>query len=245
MEDSYSLRYHRLEETHWWFLGRRDIIYKLIKNYHGDTGILDVGCSGGVLIGLLKEQGFKRLQGIDIDEKAIDICRQKGITDVHVADAEKTGFRDQQFDIIIASDVLEHIRDEYKAISEWYRILKPHGTLLIFVPAFKFLWSKHDEANHHYRRYSKLQLVKTLVENGFKVERSSYWNFSLFFPVSLVRLFQRIFFRDSNRSGDQLYGVTPFINKILEYILRLENKLLSGGRNLPLGISVFAIARKR
>ncbi|MEW6214874.1 MAG: class I SAM-dependent methyltransferase [Nitrospirota bacterium] len=244
MEESYASRYHKLEENYWWFLGRRDIIYKLIKNYHGDTQILDIGCSGGALTRFLRRQGFRRLYGIDNDEKAIEICRQKGIIDVHVADAGETGFEDQQFDIIIASDVLEHIKDEDKALFEWYRILKPEGKLIIFVPAFKFLWSKHDEVNQHYRRYSKSGLIEVLKKNGFGIEKSSYWNFSFFLPACLVRISQRLFSGNRRRSGGQLPDVNQFINKTLEYILRLENKLLSTGINLPLGISVFAIARK-
>lgn len=243
MEQSYASKYHRLEKNHWWFLGRRDIIFKLIKDYHRDTEILDIGCSGGVLIEFLRDRGFRRLQGIDIDEKAIEICRQKEVTDVRVADAEKTGFKDQQFDIIIASDILEHIKDEDKALFEWHRILKKDGELLIFVPAFKFLWSKHDEVNRHYRRYSKSGMVGTLEKNGFKVKRISYWNFSLFLPVTLVRLYQRLL-SSKRGSGDQLHNANRFMNKTLECILRLENSFLSGGINLPLGISIFAIARK-
>ena len=174
MEESYASQYHELEEKYWLFRGRRDIIYKLIKDYKRDTEILDIGCSIGVLIGSLKGRGFKRLRGIDIDEKAIEICRQKGIIDIRVADAEKTGFKDQQFDIVIASDVLEHIKDEDKALLEWHRILKSGGKLIAFVPAFKFLWSKHDEVNLHYRRYSKSSLIEVLKKNGFSIERSSY-----------------------------------------------------------------------
>jgi len=244
MEESYASKYHKLEENHWWFLGRRDIIFKLINNYHRDTEILEVGCSGGALIRFLKERGFRRLRGIDIDERAIEICRQKGITDTCVGDAERTALKDQQFDMIIASDILEHIKDEDKALREWHRILKKDGELLVFVPAFKFLWSRHDEINHHYRRYSKLSLIKVLKKNGFSIERSSYWNFSLFLPASLVRLSQRFIFSNRKRVAEQLNETTHFVNRTLKYILRLENKLLSGGINLPLGVSVFAIARK-
>jgi ubiquinone/menaquinone biosynthesis C-methylase UbiE len=244
MEQSYASRYHKLEENHWWFKGRRDIIFRLIKDYHRDIEILDTGCSGCALIGFLMPRGFKRLQGVDIDENAIEICRQKRINNVRVASAEKTGFKDQQFDVIIASDILEHIKNEDKALSEWYRILKPNGNLLIFVPAFKFLWSKHDEINHHYRRYSKSDLIRVLKENGFSIERSSYWNFSLFFPVSLARISQKFFLNSSRKSGDQLCEVNPFINSTLEYLLRLENSFLSIGINLPVGISIFVIAKK-
>lgn len=242
MEESYASKYHKLEERHWWFLGRRDIIFKLIKNYPEDTDILEVGCSGGALIGFLKGQGFRRLQGIDIDERAIEICRQKGIADVHVGNAESTWFKDQQFDMIIASDILEHIKDEDKALREWNRILKKDGELLIFVPAFQFLWSRHDEVNHHYRRYSKSGLIGTLERNGFKVKRVSYWNFSLFLPVALVRLSQR-FLPSRRGSGDQLHEVNRFVNKTLESILRFENMFLTG-MSFPFGVSLFAIAGK-
>jgi SAM-dependent methyltransferase len=244
MEESYSTKYHGLEENHWWFIGRRDIIYKLIKDYQRDIEILEIGCSGGPLIRFLKEHGFRRLQGIDIDKKAIEICKQKGITDVSVADAKKTGFKDQQFTIIIASDILEHIRDEDKALLEWHRILKPSGKLFIFAPAYDFLWSRHDEVNHHYRRYSKSKLIKTLGKNGFKTERVSYWNSSLFLPVCLFRLFHRFLSNNKRGSVEQLCKINTFMNKTLGYILRFENKLLSGRINFPLGVSIFAISRK-
>lgn len=244
MDVLYASRYRKLEENHWWFLGRRDIIYKLIKDYRRDIEILEIGCSGGVLIEFLKRQGFTRLHGIDNDEKAIEICMRRGIQEVGVADAQETGFKDKQFDVLIASDVLEHIKDEDKALLEWYRILKPGGKLIIFVPAFKFLWSTHDEVNRHFRRYSKEGLVKTSEKNGFKTEKVSYWNFSLFFPISLVRLSQKILSGNRKRASDQLFEFNTFMNKILEYMLRLENKFLSAGINLPLGASLFIIERK-
>lgn len=243
MEESYALKYRILEKYHWWFLGRRNIIYKLIKHFCRDIDILEVGCSGGALMGLLQMRGFKNLTGIDIDQKAIDLCRQKGITNVYVGDAEKTGFEEQKFDIIIASDILEHMKDENKTLVEWHRILKTKGELLIFVPAFKFLWSKHDEVNCHYRRYTKTGLIEIIEKNGFKVKRISYWNFSLFLPITIVRFYQRLLSKNKN-SGDQLYKMNKFTNKILEYLLRIENSFLSVGINLPLGVSIFAIARK-
>jgi len=244
MDVLYASMYRKLEENHWWFLGRRDLIYRLMKDYRRDVDILEIGCSGGVLIEFLKRRGFTRLHGIDVDEKAIEICRQRGIKEVGVADAQETEFKDQQFDILIASDVLEHIKDEDKALLEWYRILKPGGKLIIFVPAFKFLWSNHDEVNRHFRRYSKSGLIKTLEKNGFKTEKVSYWNFSLFFPVSLVRMFQKYLSGKRKRASDQLYEFNTFVNKTLEYMLRLENKFLSTGMNFPVGVSLFIIERK-
>jgi SAM-dependent methyltransferase len=244
MEQSYAAIYHNLEENHWWFLGRRDMIYRLIKDCDKNSGFLEIGCSGGPLMEIMRLRGFKNIKGIDIDEKAVDICRQKGISDVHVADGEETGFNNQQFDFVIASDVLEHFSDENKALSEWSRILKKEGKLIIFVPAFQFLWSDHDEVNHHYRRYSKSRLAETLRKNGFNIERVSYWNFSLFLPVTLLRHTQRLFHWNRKKIQGELHRVNPFINRILEYILRIENQFLLHRVTFPFGLSVFAIARK-
>lgn len=244
MDECYASKYHELEENHWWFIGRRNIIFDLIKDYPKNIDILEVGCSGGPLLRFLDKHGFRKLHGIDIDEEAIGICRQKGIIDIRVADAEKTGFKDQQFDIVIASDVLEHIKDEDKALLEWHRILKPFGKLLIFVPAFKFLWSRHDEVNHHFRRYSRSMLTQILEKTNFKIERISYWNFCLFFPTSFIRILQRILLSNVKKPGGQLFEANAFSNKTLEFILKFENKILSTGMNFPFGVSLFAIARK-
>jgi 2-polyprenyl-3-methyl-5-hydroxy-6-metoxy-1,4-benzoquinol methylase len=241
MEKNYASKYHELEENHWWFLGRRDILYRLVKSCRRDAQILEVGCSGGPLIRLLKAHGFKKIRGIDIDEEAIKVCKQRGIDEARVADAENTGFQDQQFDLIIASDILEHIENEEKALSEWNRILKSGGKLIIFVPAFNFLWSGHDERNIHYRRYSKSKLLKVVEREGFTVQRISFWNFSLFLPVCLRRLAYKVV--TGAVPGDNLYQANAFVGKILATILRIENILLSK-LNFPFGISIFAIARK-
>jgi len=244
MERSYAAKYHQLEENHWWFLGRRDIIYRLLKHQQKDSVILDIGCSGCALLSFLHKHGFTRLHGIDINEDAIDICRQRGIKNVHVAHGEKTDFRDQQFDIVIASDILEHIQNESSALSEWHRILKTDGTLIVFVPAFQFLWNQHDEVNFHQRRFTRSDLIEILQENGFSIKRSSYWNFILFMPVSIFILLQKILSGNRKRSGDRLRKTAPLINRLLAYLLKLENRILSTGINFAFGISVFSVARK-
>jgi SAM-dependent methyltransferase len=244
MDEAYELKYHVQEEKHWWFESRRNIIINLLKKTDRNSTILEIGCSGGQLIQALNRRGFKNVQGIDISQQAIDLCRQKDIHDVFVMDGSKPAFGDGQFDIVIASDVLEHIEDEQKALKEWNRILKPAGKLIVFVPAFKILWSKHDEANHHYRRYSKLDLIRVLEKAQFEIDRSSYWNFILFFPTSLVRLVQRIVSKYGQKSGDQLVELNRVANKVLVYLVKTENILLKV-LNFPVGISVFATASKK
>jgi 2-polyprenyl-3-methyl-5-hydroxy-6-metoxy-1,4-benzoquinol methylase len=242
MERAYEVKYHLLEERNWWFEARRDILIKLLQHTDQNSKILEIGCSGGPLIRTLNVHGYRNVYGIDISKDAVDLCRTRGMRNIAQMDASRLDFKDAEFDVVIASDVLEHIKDEGLALSDWNRILKPVGKLIVFVPAFEFLWSKHDEANHHYRRYSKSRLVRALENANFKVSRSSYWNFSLFFPACLVRLLQRI--RRQNRKGDQLFELDSLLNQLLLRLLKAENAILSL-INFPVGVSVFAIAGKR
>lgn len=239
MEKEYELKYHDIEKANWWFAGRRDIIFRNMPKKK-ELKILDVGCSGGINMKFLKEKKFKNVFGIDISKQAIESCKKNGIKNVLLMEGSKTSFKDKEFDIIIASDVLEHIKDDEKALSEWGRILKDNGKLILFVPAFNFLWNNHDNINHHYRRYSKKELVKIVNEFGFKVIRASYWNFFIFLPTSFVKIFQKIFIK---KSGENFIGINPLINKLLLKMIYIENRLLNN-TNLPLGVSVFVIAEK-
>ncbi len=243
MDKVYEAKYHLQEYRNWWFESRRDMIFHLLKTENSNSMILDIGCSGGTFIEGLKKIGFKNIYGIDISPNAIDLCKSKGIQNVFVMDGTKPEFSDGQFDIVIASDVLEHVKSEGIALCEWKRILKPGGKLIVFVPAFNFLWGKHDAANYHYRRYSKSRLTRVLEKAQFKVDRCSYWNFTLFFPTSLVRIFQRTLLREKSRKGDQLLELNPVANKLLFCLVKTENIMLKL-LNFPIGVSVFAIARK-
>jgi len=244
MDKSYEAKYHKAEEMQWWFRSRRDIIFRLIRRENKNSKILDVGCSSGPLMSLLRRRGFNNISGIDLSDKAIESCKNKGIKNSFVMDCAKMSFKDNEFDIIIASDILEHIDDEDQALSELNRVLKPNGKLVIFVPAFNLLWGMHDEINHHRRRYSKRYLVKVLRKNNFIIKRSSFWNISLFFPGSIVRLLQRVIPKKISKKNDQLYVVNYMTNNLLMRIFKLENKFLQNF-NLPFGLSVFAIAVKK
>ena len=247
MDSVYELKYHRLENDNWWFKGRRDIIFKLLKRYNknAESSILDIGCSGGALVSFLKIAGFKDVRGIDISPIAIKQCHSKGLQNVFVMDAQKILFPDESFDVVIASDILEHIKDDRLALKEWRRILKPGGHLIVFVPAFNFLWSAHDRASHHYCRYSKKALTLALQNSDLEILGNYYWNFSLFFPASVIRIAQRFFSFNKKEvhPHDQIYEAPAFINNMLTRLLKLENWLLRYVK-FPFGVSVFAVARK-
>ena len=245
MDKDYVSLYHALEESHWWFVGRRDMVWRLLKDLDRDLSILEVGCSGGPLIRLLQREGFAKIAGIDINECSVQLCRSFGDAAVKVADGCSTGFSDEQFDIVIASDVLEHIEDPIQGLREWLRILRPKGMVLVFVPAFQFLWSRHDEVNRHYRRYTRKEIVTLLEQSGFYIERAAYWNFCFFFPALLVRTMRRIFSRQQGEKEEgDLTASGSIVNRIFERVLRAENSLLAAGLNFPFGLSLFAIARK-
>jgi ubiquinone/menaquinone biosynthesis C-methylase UbiE len=245
MEPGFESKYHQLEKKHWWFVSRRDIIARLLKrlNIKKDQKILDVGCSGGSLLEFLMSQGFTNIFGIDISDKAIAVCKTRGLNDVLVSQGEATNFNDNQFDVIIASDILEHIKEDRRALQEWQRILKPGGMLIIFVPAFNFLWSQHDEINFHFRRYTRKSLLKKIAELHFTIKKSSYWNFSLFFGVIIPRLFQRLFKKNDKKFNDQLRETPSIINSTVIKLVKIENKLLEF-INFPLGTSVFIVCEK-
>jgi 2-polyprenyl-3-methyl-5-hydroxy-6-metoxy-1,4-benzoquinol methylase len=245
MDIDYEFKYHRLEERNWWFVSRREIIFQLIRenSFRHNASILEIGCSGGPLIESLNQRRFFNVAGIDISQSAVNLCRKKGIRNIQIMDGEKTEFRKNKFDLVIASDILEHISNDDNALSEWHRILKSGGKLIIFVPSFNFLWSGHDIANCHYRRYSKAELKNKIKKAGFKINRISYWNFILFFPVCIWRILQRFYFGGRNKK-DQLYRMNSLLNKIFENLLKVENWLLKF-INFPIGVSLFTICEKK
>ena len=165
MKKDYEAQYHLLEEDHYWFRGRRHVVHELVlkANRDPECRILEIGCSGGPLIQQLHGDGYRHVTGIDISAEGIEQCRRRGLADTHVMDAQEMSFADGSFDVVTASDVLEHLADAPRAIREWRRLLKPGGTLIVFVPAFQFLWTEHDEANKHFRRYHRQELSQLLA----------------------------------------------------------------------------------
>jgi len=152
---------------------------------------------------------------------------------------------DEMFDLVVALDVIEHITDDGAALSEYYRITKHNGILLLTVPAYSFLWGAHDEINDHKRRYVADELKNKVEKTGFTVGKLTYFNTFLFPFVLLARMGQRLMRmvngRHKPRSDLKLY---PFIiNDLLEAIFMLEEGLLRK-YDLPYGVSLLCVAKK-
>lgn len=246
MDEYYEKKCHAHAETYWWFVGRHRIIAKLLGGMeHGR--ILDVGCAGGALLKHLRNCGFHDLWGVDISKKAVAFCRKNGFSRVYAFSAEKTSFGSGSFDAITASDVLEHVKNDGAAVREWRRLLKRKGKLILFVPAFSALRSSYDDVLFHYRRYDLPQLSKLLSENGFGIDRISYWNFLAFFPAATSIAIHKLMHKKMEPRGlaDQLFDINDYVNFALTGIVELENLAILQGINSPIGLSLMVIARKK
>lgn len=244
MDKKFEKTYHDVESNHWWFKSRRAYLLDLIDKLPRNSKILDIGCSSGIFLKELKEIGFEEsnLFGIDISEVAIKNAQQNGLKNTFVMDAQNITL-DEKFDIIIASDCLEHLKEDEKALKNWYELLNKNGLAYIFVPAFMSLWSYHDEYNMHYRRYTSSELRSKIENEGFEILKSSYWNFFLCIPVYFFRKISALSKSKKPETSDIMVG-NSFVNSLLYHLIIFENKLLKVV-NFPFGVSTFCIAKKK
>jgi SAM-dependent methyltransferase len=163
---------------------------------------------------LRDEFGFS-VSAVEYSDFGSEACARQGINVIQ-ADATELPLEDHSIDGIVAMDVLEHIEDDNKVLREFCRVSKPNGSLFITVPAFRFLWSAHDEAVDHVRRYSKEELIAKVENAGFSINSIRYWN-SLLFPLALIT-------RLTGRSGSDLKIPPHFINNICSAVVKFERK---------------------
>ncbi len=156
---------------------------------------------------------------------------------------EELPWDDQTFDLITCLDVIEHTPDDRATLRELRRVTKPGGWLLVTVPAYQSLWSSHDEANHHYRRYERDTLTEAATEAGWLLVRLTSFNSLLLAPAAAVRVAQRRINRDSDDAKyDPGLRLGPgWLNDALEGPLRLEARWLARGHTLPVGLSLLAV----
>ncbi|WP_284651775.1 class I SAM-dependent methyltransferase [Flavobacterium terrisoli] len=243
MKKKYEEKYHDVETNHWWFKSRRKYLLDLLQDAPKDSKILDIGCSSGVFLKDLEALGFslENLYGVDISEKAIANCKANGIANAFVMDAQNITLT-ETFDIIIASDCLEHLQDDKIALQNWNSLLKIGGKMYVFVPAFMSLWSYHDVVNMHFRRYTLPELKSKMLAEKLQIVKSSYWNFFLFVPVYAFRRLTSVFQKNKTGESDISIG-NAFVNSTLLQLIIVENKLLKVF-NFPFGVSTFCIAQK-
>jgi len=238
-KDVYS-RHIQNYETHWWFKARKNIIYEILKSKikKKKYEILDYGAGSGTNIKMLANFGFVYIYEKDkktskyLIKKFNDKKKFKVINSIYL--------KKKKFDLIVAADVVEHIKNDKKTISFFHNRLKNCGFLLLTVPAFNFLFSKKDIALKHQRRYD-LGEIKKLILNKFEYIKLSYYNFFLFLPISIPI----IIFKLLNIQFIDKVEKTPniIINKLLYYLFNIE-KIFLKFINFPFGVSLVLFAKK-
>lgn len=246
MEDNLYSIFDRSEESHWWFLGRRRIVLSLVESLFrrgGRMAILDIGSGAG---GTLRElETYGPAVGVDISPRAVDCCRRRGCRRLVRVGEGSLPFAAASFDLLIALDVIEHIGDDRAALKDYRRLLRPGGRLLLTVPAYRWLWSWHDQVNHHRRRYTRRSLGKVLAEAGLVEERLTYYCFLLFLPVALVRVLEKTLARLIGYRREELaFRIPPLpVNRLLTRLFAAERHWLRR-RGFPFGSSLLALARR-
>lgn len=242
-------RMFRLEDSYWWFVGRHHLALTFLKEKYPsrrDLKILDIGCGTGAMSQKLER--FGEVTSADFSPLALDFCRRRKLSHVCQADAMNLPFDDASFDVIVALDILEHLADDEAALRHFRRVLKPGGYVIATVPAYPSLWSSHDVALMHYRRYVARDVRDRFVAAGLTITRLSY-AMTLLYP--LVWAVRRLNIVENKRyaSGPgappkaSLVAVPGFVNRLLIGLLTIENVLIRRVR-LPFGLSVFCLARK-
>ena len=231
-----------LEGVQWWYAGMRRIaralLTPLLPAPAAGRRILDAGCGTGW--NLQELSVFGDTYGVDLSPLAVITTRRRG---GRVTQGNLLGlpYASSSFDVVTSFDVLYHawVVDDAQAVRELARVLKPGGLMLVKVPALRILWGAHDEAVHSRHRYTRNELERLLEGAGLQLVRSTYAN-SLLFPVLLTR---RFLDRALNRHGSDVSLLPPLLEKLFGGLLSIEASLL-GAVNLPIGASVFAVARK-
>ena len=244
--EDFELMY-KLEESYWWFVAMRRITDAIAKNELQKPGlrILDAGCGTGFNLRHYQFSHQAEVYGFDITSDAIDWVRKRGSHRIAQASVTDIPFKSESFDLVFSFDVLQQLSPGgiQKGISEMHRVLKPHGFLFARVAAFEWLRSSHDEELHTQHRFTRGELVESLVRAGFKIGRASYAN-SLLFPVAVVRRMLKHAGIGGGTDVRPLPAGLKWIDPIFRGILSKEAGLMNAGLSLPFGLSVIAYAEK-
>ena len=236
---------YRLEDSHWWFIGRRNLALALIKQwitFPPHARILDVGCGTGGNLQALKPYG--RVIGLDISPIAVEFARRRSLPRLMQASGVELPFPGNTFDLITIFDVLYHrwITDDQHAIEELYRTIRPGGWLLITDSALPMLWSSHDEVYYARQRYTLDRLREKLEWAGFEQHVCSYANM-LLLPIFLLVRLTMDWLPLANNIDQQ--GTFPnWLNWLLTRIRTLEAAWLRRGKSLPIGSSLICLSQK-
>lgn len=236
----------QVERDHWWFRGRRRILTRLLRDLSPalppHARALDVGCGTGANGPVLAQRGLFAV-GLDASPVPLGLAGtgDRGHAARVRGDAAQLPILDASLDLVVALDVLEHLPDDSGAAREIFRVLRPGGVLIAFVPALRLLWGFQDEVAHHLRRYGKRDFADLIAQAGFHIDRVTFFNSLLFPPILLARLAMRVYPPQHLASENQIGGTLT--NTLLCGIFALEAPLVALF-DLPVGVSLACVAHR-
>ena len=236
MDDAYGRRYADLYRRHWWWRAREETIVEVLAGLRPDAhwgAVLDIGCGDGLFFDRLSVLG--EVEGVEPDAGLVSDdgpWRDR----IHVRPFDASFDTGRRYGLIVMLDVLEHLADPVRALRHARSLLAPGGRMVLTVPAFRVLWTRHDEINHHVTRYTRAGLVRQARRAGLEVSEARYF-FHWLFPVKLaVRAKERLL-----GAGDTLPAVPPrWINAAAYRLSRLEAAVATP-LGLPFGTSLLAV----
>jgi SAM-dependent methyltransferase len=236
----YELQTHRAEDRHWWYRGRRRVLDVALDGMHlsPDARVLDAGCGSGRNMVELRHYG--QVTGIELSSTSVQAARERHVGEVFEGSVLDMPFADDSFDLAVSLDVVEHLEDDVAALRELRRVVAPGGRLLVTVPAYQWLWSRHDVINHHHRRYSRGTLVGAAEQAGWICQSTTHFN-AFLLPLAIGMRAVEFFSRNGEGSSLDLWIPPTPLNRGLQQPLNLEAGLIGRGVRIPAGLSLLAL----
>lgn len=239
MADSKVRVMARLEDEHWWFQAKRDLVSEALNSIPGGR-VLDIGCGTGAMMARLVADGHAPVVGTDLSPVALDAARRRGLSVLRSV-AEDLPFRDNSAAVLVSLDVVEHLDDDVLALREYRRVLVPGGVVVLTVPAYDWAWSDHDVALGHRRRYTRARLTEAVEAVGLTVEHVAHFH-SWLAPVAYL-LRRTPLRRLVKGDEEEVSQGGPVVNRLLGRAAALERRL-GRHRSIPVGLSILLVGRR-
>lgn len=246
MQREHQQRYYDLGKTYWWLAGKyriiEDVLERSFRPVRPRPRVLDLGCGPGNLLDVLATRG--EAFGSDFSADALLFCSGRGYRRLFRADFHSMPVRSESFDLITCIDVLEHLKDDRRAVGELARILRPSGLLVVSVPAFRFLWGEHDTIYGHHRRYRTGEVRERLEEAGLAILRLTYFEPLFLVPLWLYRNWKKLTVKAGGiEQRDDFVTLFPPLNTLLAHVIAAERFFLRHA-SFPFGVTILAVAKK-
>ncbi len=249
MDSAFYKEYYHLERSHWWFKARLNILFGHLKKTIGnrkDLSVLNVGPATGRTSELLEQ--FGDVVSVEFDADCYEFVKENLKINIIQGSILELPFEDRTFDLVCCFDVVEHVEDHELAMKELLRVCKKNGVISTTVPAFKFLWSHHDDINHHIRRYTLPEFTELMPPNT-KIVYQTYFNSWLFPAIAAFRLAAKTIRwkpqqKRADAGTDNFVMNGPVFQKIFFSIFNSELFFTNRNIRLPFGLSILATWRK-